>query len=217
MLASSAVVSSIGFSSLAELDNVSPAPGATITPVIVKGLPKPSPRTASKNALAFNYAALFDGAAVQQSLNLEIIRAAESGRVARQFIELSSTIGLIVPASRAGFDDWSSAIITDIVAPMRSMVKSKAYCEALGLIRETLGMDTVTIGSWATPAPKAPAKKASIKAPSKTTTTTSTDDTSESLDAVVTSIVESLDVLTMAQLETLQAAVTAAMAKIAPM
>ena len=196
--------------------SVSPvAPAATIT--VIDGLPKT--RTASPKALAFNFASLFNAGAVGAAFNDQVITQAISGRVCHQFVKLSATLGLIVPTGKAQFDNWSAAIVTDVVAPFKAHGKSVAYCAALVLIRETLGLSDVVTGAWAAPKTPKAKKAATVKTPSKATITTTPDadsDASESLDAVVDSIVASLDVLSMAQLETLQAAITLAISKVAP-
>ena len=190
-------------------------PAATVT--VLHALPKT--RTASPKALAFNYASLFDAGAVGQAFNDHVITQAISGRVCHQFVKLSATLGLIVPTGKAQFDTWSSAIVTDVVSPFKAHGKSVAYGSALILIRETLGLSDVGMGAWSAPKPKAPAKVKSVKAPSKATISTPDADGEDTspVECAVSAIVASLDALTMAQLETLQAAIVVAMAKIAPL
>lgn len=135
---------------------VSPAPAPAPAAVVIGTLSQAPARAASARASAFNYAGLFAASVVALAFNADVVKQAESGRVSAQFRELSATLGLIVPESKKAFDKFSRDIIGDVVAPFpKAKAKSSKYCEALALIRETMGLDTVKNGWFTEPKPAA--------------------------------------------------------------
>lgn len=84
-----------------------------------------------------------------------VIHSASHGRVDASLTRLALADGLMIPASKAGFERFSREFIRSEVKPL-ALVRARFYVDAFSTIRAVMALKLVTPGDWYSKKPKEP-------------------------------------------------------------